>query len=106
MIIDNVITHLKDYRPLNNTSTLQYTVFGLSPPPSPAPNGGASTPADAVAANVATPYNTPHDVNPIKRRGMGYTESGRSISPRRTVAKISARLEEAEQAQNAVIGRK
>ncbi|MCJ1468106.1 hypothetical protein MMC07_006734 [Pseudocyphellaria aurata] len=104
---DNVITHLKDYQPLSNASTLQYTVFGFSPPASSTPNSSPSTQSDAAAApSRATPCNTPqHDVNPIKRRGIGYTESGRSISPRRTVETISARLEEAEHAQNGVSDR-
>lgn len=86
--------------PLTDTSVPQYTVFDMSPPSSP-PNANSSTQTDAVARNAATPYNSPLDLDLSQRRGIGFSESGHSVSPRLTVARITARLEEREYAQNA-----
>lgn len=98
--MDNLITHLKTEALLTDTSVPQYTAFDMSPPSSP-PNANNSTQTDAVARNAATPYNSPLNMDLSQRRGISFSESGHSVSPRLTVARISARLEEREQAQNA-----
>lgn len=101
--MDNLIAHFKIELPFSDAPTSQYSVFGISPPPSPT-NSNRSTQTDAVARKVVTPCNSPLSTDAVKRRGIGFTESGRPISPRVTVARISERLEEAEaaeQAQNA-----
>lgn len=100
--MDHLIIHVHVEAPLSDTPAPHYTAFELSPPPSPKITN-RSTQTDAVAQNAATPCNSPLGTYPFQRRGIGFTESGQSVSPRLTVAKISARLEEAEQAQNEII---
>lgn len=56
-----------------------------------------------MAPNAVTPYNSPLGTYPVHRRGIGFTDSGRSISPRMTVATISERLEQAEKASKALV---
>ena len=89
-------------RPRGERSTPQYTPFGLSPPPSPT-NVNRSTQTDAISPKPATPNNTPQVTTSLQRRGINFTDSGRSVSPSMTVARITARLEERERAQNALV---
>ena len=102
-----LIAHFKTELPFSDAPISQYSAFEIPPPSSPT-SSSLSTQTDAAPRKVATPCNSPLSADAVKRRGIGFTESGRPISPRVTIERISDRISErleqaeaAEQARNA-----